>query len=160
MNLDDEALATLAACEAEFRAGKKKAILIAMGVCTLFGLAPPDWLGRAFIEAVSAGWRSRSWDEVFGPPVADKRAAAALRKRAATRQRHAQIQPRAVQRVRELKQSGRPPPIDECLRMVGKELAVSPSVISRLYYADMSVNIVSVLRGVSHRTSHQKRKTR
>jgi hypothetical protein len=121
----------LAEAERAFEAGDRTQILHGVQLCTVFGLDRrkwPEWLDRAFNDAYETGFSGaiRSWDDVFGKPIAKgKHKAERLRQR---------LTLFIVHHVEQLHAEGTP--IEKGLfEEVGRKASISGTTASKLYYS-------------------------
>ena len=116
-----------------FEAGNKSVLLYTIYACLESGQPAPKWLRAAFMNAYEAAvfrFEIRSWDEVFGRPVAKGAHLPTERKRARLRWT-------IIERVKALKAGGKR--IDKDLfEKVGKELKISGTTASDIYYDEQS----------------------
>jgi hypothetical protein len=111
----------------QFEAGDKSVLLWAIWSCLESRRPMPEWLRIAFLDAYDAAERFeiRSWDEVFGRPVPKSM-------HLKTEKRKEQLRWAIIARVKALKAER---PIDKGLfEQVGKELGISGTVASDIYY--------------------------
>jgi hypothetical protein len=111
----------------QFEAGDKSVLLWAIWSCLESRRPMPEWLRIAFLDAYEAAERFeiRSWDEVFGRPVPKSM-------HLKTEKRKEQLRWAIIARVKALKAER---PIDKGLfEQVGKELGISGTVASDIYY--------------------------
>jgi hypothetical protein len=132
--LDDQWLVEqLKEAELAFKAGDKSRILHGVQLCTVFGLdrrSWPEWLDRAFNDAYEAGLSGsiRSWDDVFGKPVAKGKQGKAQRRRQ-------ELTLPIVHRVEQLRAEGSK--IDKGLfEKVGREFGVGATTADKVYYSE------------------------
>ena len=110
----------------------KDSVLRDLYACFLTNKAVPKELSDAFVERYLRGRKGeiRSWDEVFGRPVAKGAHLPTERKRARLRWT-------IIERVKALKAGGKR--IDKDLfEKVGKELKISGTTASDIYYDEQS----------------------
>jgi hypothetical protein len=111
----------------QFEAGDKSVLLYAIYTCLELKRPMPEWLQLAFLAAYDSatGYEIRSWDEVFSRPVPKGL-------HLETKRRNAQLRYTIIARV-EAREAGTP--IDKKLfEQVGKELGISGTVASDIYY--------------------------
>jgi hypothetical protein len=108
------------------RGGDKRALMRTIVTCSQFNVKLPAWARKAIIEAYLS--IPKSWDDVFGRPVA-----VAKRKSVAAERRRRRIGTTVIGRVKEL--NSQDEPIGPALfRKVGKQFGVSGGIVSKIYY--------------------------
>jgi hypothetical protein len=125
--------------EERFNAGDKSALLDAIYHCLLMKRPLPEGLRTKFLHTYEsrARFEIRSWDEVFGRPVPKS---THLEKE----RRNAEWRFRILERVRELA-----PPIDKGLfDQIGKELGISGTTVSEIYYDKRTRELFEMIYGL------------
>ena len=108
--------------------GDKSQLLYCLNHCVTNDLSIPEWLGKALADAFHAvhTYKVRSWDDVFGKPLAKG-------KRLETERRNMEIADPIWRYVRKLQEEGRPIG-KELFAAVGKDFGVSGTVAEQIYY--------------------------
>ena len=112
------------------RGGEKQALIRTIVTCSHFNVKLPAWARKAIVEAYIS--LPKSWDDVFGRPIA-----VAKGKSVEAERRRRRIGTAVIRRVRELNSQREPKrePIGPALfRKVGKEFGVSGGIVSKIYY--------------------------
>jgi hypothetical protein len=125
----------------QFEAGDKSVLLYAIYACLELKRPVPEWLRVAFLDACEAAERFeiRSWDEVFGRPVPKGM-------HLKSEKRNAELRVFIIQRVEALKAGGKR--VDKGLfEQVGKELGISGTVASDIYYNARSRELRKMISG-------------
>jgi hypothetical protein len=120
----------LAVLEQRYAAGDRFALMYAIRVCANHDLLMPLWVALAYIEGFDQvnHYRADSWDTAFGRPFPKGGHLARAR------QRHMH-RPQVYVRVMEILKSEEGATIDDGLfERVGKELGISKTLCSELYY--------------------------
>jgi hypothetical protein len=115
----------------QFEAGNKSVLLNTIYLCLEMKRPLPEWARVAFLDAYEAAGRFeiRSWNEVFGQPVPKST-------HLKTERRKEQLRWTIILRVEDLKAEKA---IDKNLfEQVGKELGISGTVASDIYYDERS----------------------
>jgi hypothetical protein len=132
----------------EIESGRKELILKVMHHCLLMNRPLPDWLRWAFIKAYQSAYpyKRKSWDDIFGKPHPKGVHLEA-------KQKHFELRFPIWLRVQELARSGKK--IDKRLfEKVGKELGISGTTASEIYYEKESRQIFSVLTSARQSTPY------
>jgi hypothetical protein len=120
----------LGVLERRYAAGDRFALMHAIRVCANYDLAMPLWVALAYIEGFDRvlHYRADSWDDAFGRPFPKGGHLARARLR------HMRG-PQVYVRIMEILKSEKGATIDDGLfERVGKELGVSKTLCSKLYY--------------------------
>jgi len=107
--------------------GNSGFLFLALNVCSQEGLMVPAWLAEAFghIWTREKVAKARSWDEVFGKPIAKGMQPDA-------QQRRSELQPKIFERVQELSRAGKS--INKTLYAdIGDEFEISGGYVEKLY---------------------------
>ena len=106
------------------RGGEKQALIRTIALCSKFNVKLPAWVRQAIFEA----WLSppKSWDDVFGRPVAKGKNVKAQRRRQ-------RIAMQVIARVRELHAQGEPIDIG-LFDKVGEKIGVRGGTARDIYY--------------------------
>ena len=108
------------------RGGEKQALIRTIATCSQFNVKLPAWARKAIVEAYLSP--PKSWDDVFGRPIAKGKSVKAQRRRQ-------KIAMQVIGRVRELHAQGQGEPIGSALfRKVGKEFRVSGGTVRDINY--------------------------
>ena len=123
------------------RGGDKRALIRTIVTCSRFNVKLPAWAREAIVEAYLS--IPKSWDDVFGRPVA-----VAKGKSVEAERRRRRIGTAVIRRVRELNSQREPKrePIGPALfRKVGKEFGVSGGIVSKIYYDEEMMGTFKLL---------------
>lgn len=121
-----EALRTLDEMRKQFKAGNKYTLMLALRKCANHDLPMPDWVSRAYISAFDQihGYRAKSWDAVFGPPLPKGAQLSALRKK----------REKSIHVWNEVQARGSAVPIDdELFAAVGRKLGLGLTITKKYY---------------------------
>jgi hypothetical protein len=119
------------------RGGEKQALIRTIVTCSQFNVKLPAWARKAIVEAYIS--LPKSWDDVFGRPVA-----VAKGKSVEAERRRRRIGVAVIRRVKEL--NSQDEPIGSALfRKVGKEFGVSGGIVSKIYYDEEMVGTFKLL---------------
>ena len=125
----------------EYCGGDKRALIRTIVACSHFNVKLPAWARKAIVEAYIS--LPKSWDDVFGRPIA-----VAKGKSVEAERRRRRIGTAVIRRVRELNSQREPKrePIGPALfRKVGKEFGVSGGIVSKIYYDEEIVGTFKLL---------------
>jgi len=122
------------------RRGDGTAVLLAIELCAVSHVAPPNWAAEAFFHALSdwLAYRAATLDAAFGVDRSGEHIEQ-------SREREA-LRPAIMLRIAQLHQQGNKPIDAGMFALIGNEVGKSASYVSKVYYDRASAGWRKILR--------------